>query len=120
MGSNDQKNNTAAILIGAFIALTDAIGILLAFFGLDDFLVLDVITWPLTAIYFIYNKRGGWYNTAANLLELIPYVGALPIRTVGFLLGLKNGPKQDEAANAGQNVVVKKPKGTIAAPPTIK
>ncbi len=118
MEQGESKTGVIAILLGSFIALTDALGILLVFFGLDDFLILDILTWPASALYFLYNGRSGsWYNTAANMLELIPYVGALPIRTVGFFLGLNSGKKLP--LSAVQDIKIRKPKGTIQSSTSI-
>lgn len=74
-------------LLLVYIGATDIIGILLVFFGLDDFFILDILTFPVTQIYFRLkkvNKAG--YDLVCNLLELIPYLGALPIRTLGVAL----------------------------------
>lgn len=107
-------------MIAVFITLTDIIGMVLVFFGLDDFLILDAITSPIIAVYSISRKGGGWYNIVAGLLELIPYVGALPIRTIGFFLSLKGSPDKSQTPGADQDIKIKKPKGTIAAPQTSK
>ena len=111
MNQEGKGKNLVAILLASFVALTDAIGVLLGLFGLDDFLILDIITWPVSVIYFTFNKGGGWYNLAANMLELIPYVGALPIRTAGFLMGLNSS--KTKPPDAPESIKIKKPKGTI-------
>ena len=75
-----------ALLLVMYVGFTDLIGLVLVFFALDDFFILDVLTFPVTQIYFRMkgvNKAG--YDVAANLLEIVPYLGALPIRTVGIL-----------------------------------
>jgi len=75
-----------AFLLVMYVGFTDLIGMVLVLFALDDFFILDVLTFPVTQIYFRMkgvSKAG--YDVTANLLEIVPYLGALPIRTVGVL-----------------------------------
>src|SRR3989344_7351510 len=75
-----------AFLLVCYIALTDIIGIILVFFALDDFWIIDLLTFPVTQLYFRMKGIGAEYDLTMNLLELIPYVGALPLRTVGVCM----------------------------------
>ena len=76
-----------AFILLSYIGLTDVVGLVLVLFGLDDFFILDILTFPVTQIYFRMKgipKAG--YDVAGNVAELIPYLGALPIRTLGVAL----------------------------------
>ena len=75
-----------AFLLVCYIALTDIIGIIIVFFGLDDFWIIDILTFPVTQLYFRMKGIGREYDLSMNLLQLIPYVGALPLRTVGVCM----------------------------------
>jgi hypothetical protein len=74
------------IAVGSFVIFTDIVGVILFFFGLDDFFILDIIALPITVFYFIMKGVRGEYNLVANLLEIVPYLGAAPIRSIGFLV----------------------------------
>lgn len=88
------------ILLTLYIGFTDLIGIALIFFGLDDFWILDILTFPVTQFYFRMKGVSAAADLAANMAELIPYLGALPIRTIGLLITiyLANHPKTLGAA----------------------
>ncbi len=66
--------------------LTDIIGIILVVFGLDDFFLLDVIRFPLSQLYLRIKGVKGTATLVANILECIPYIGALPAATIGWLI----------------------------------
>jgi hypothetical protein len=74
-----------AYFIVSYVAFTDAVGISLALVGLDDFFIIDALTFPVTQLYFRMRGIKGSYDLYGNVAELIPYVGALPIRTAGVL-----------------------------------
>lgn len=75
-----------AILLLMYVGTLDVVGFLLIFVGLDDFFILDLLTFPATQLYFrIKGVRAG-YDLATNVLELVPYVGFLPFRTVGVAI----------------------------------
>lgn len=76
----------AILLFTPYLLLLDVIDILLLFLGLDDFWILDLLSFPVTQFYLRWKSARSTYNLVGNLLELIPYVGKLPWRTVGFLL----------------------------------
>jgi hypothetical protein len=75
-----------AIFVGSLIVLADTVEFILLFFGLDDFWISDAIAFPSTQIYLRMKGVRGTYSLVANLLELIPYLGDLPFRTIGFVL----------------------------------
>jgi hypothetical protein len=75
-----------AIILTTYIGITDLIGIVLIFFALDDFFIIDALTFPVTQFYFRIKGVKGTADLISNILELIPYVGALPIRTIGLLI----------------------------------
>lgn len=84
MADNEPKISAAeGLLLLSYIGATDVAGILLLLGGMDDFFILDLLTFPVTQVYFKIKGVKGNYALIANGLELIPYVGALPIRTVG-------------------------------------
>ncbi|KKR89266.1 MAG: hypothetical protein UU85_C0004G0107 [Candidatus Wolfebacteria bacterium GW2011_GWA2_42_10] len=74
------------LILTMYIGFTDLIGIVLVFAGLDDFGILDAITFPVTQFYFRIKGVKATADLIGNLIELIPYVGALPIRTITLLI----------------------------------
>ncbi|MEK7635898.1 MAG: hypothetical protein AAB405_02290 [Patescibacteria group bacterium] len=74
------------ILINLYIIPLDAIGLLLVFFGLDDFWIIDILTFPITQFYFRMIGAKANADLITSLVELIPYVGALPIKSIGVNL----------------------------------
>lgn len=75
-----------AIFVGFFPIIADAIEVVLVFFGLDDFWISDAIYFPASQIYFRMRGVKGTASLVTNALELLPYVGWLPLRTVGFVI----------------------------------
>ena len=75
-----------AILVIMVLMLADGIELLLLFLALDDFWISDAIAFPLTQFYLRMKGVKGTASLVANLLELIPYVGWLPLRTMGFAI----------------------------------
>lgn len=75
-----------AIFVGMFVALADAFELMLLFFALDDFWISDAIAFPATQIYFRMRGVKGTASLATNVLELFPYIGSLPLRTIGFVM----------------------------------
>ncbi|MEK7611944.1 MAG: hypothetical protein AAB407_01215 [Patescibacteria group bacterium] len=74
-----------AFFLIAYIAITDIIGILLVLVGLDDFFIIDALTFPVTQLYFRMKGVRGTWSLWMNIAELIPYIGALPLRTIGVI-----------------------------------
>ena len=113
-----------AFLIMSYIGILDLIGLLILFIGLDDFFIIDALSFPVTQFYFRMKgvSRAG-VDLVANLAELIPYVGALPLRAVavGVVIWADWHPESAVAKvteKAAQITTVKKPatKTGIAAP----
>ncbi len=77
---------TEAMLIMMYVGATDAIGVFLALVGLDDFGILDVATFPVTQLYFRMKGVKSSYDLVGSVLEIIPYLGDLPIKTVGVAI----------------------------------
>jgi hypothetical protein len=90
------------VLLGLYIGFTDLIGLALAFFALDDFFILDALTFPVTQFYFRMKGVKGTADLVSNGIELIPYVGALPIRTIGLFITIymANHPEKMEIVSA--------------------
>ena len=84
------------ILLGMYIGFTDLTGIILVFFALDDFFILDILTFPVTQFYFRMKGVKGTADLVTNGLELVPYLGALPMRTIGLFITiyLANHPEK--------------------------
>lgn len=76
----------AAILIVAYVVIADLIGVFLVFFGLDDFMLLDILVMPVTQFYFRLKGVKANYDLVTQAAEFAPYVGALPLKTVGVLV----------------------------------
>ncbi len=110
-----------ALLLTAYIALTDIVGFFLVLVALDDFFIIDALTFPVTQIYFRMkgvSKAG--LDLAMNMAECIPYIGALPLRTIGVIMVIwaDHHPESIVAQatqKAGQLTSVKNPKGALAA-----
>lgn len=105
-------SNIEAFLIMCLVLLADIVELVLALFLLPDFWIPDIITFPITQIYFRMKGVRGDYALIGNLLELIPYVSALPMRTalVGAVIIIDRSPKLKEKmekarAVAGPKVV---------------
>lgn len=84
------------LLLNMYIIPLDILGLLLIFIGLDDFWIIDLLTFPVTQFYFRIKGARAGADLAASILELIPYVGALPIKSVGLNLAiyLTNHPEK--------------------------
>ncbi len=107
-----------AMLIVEYVLIADIIGIALLLFGLDDFFILDILTFPVTQIYFRMKGVRAGYDLGAGLLELIPYVGALPIKTIGVLVTIAlDWYFPEAAAIVGGAAKLKNPVGAAAPAP---
>lgn len=85
--NNPKISDIEAFVLLSYIGLTDLVGMVLVLFALDDFFILDILTFPVTQIYFRMKKISKVeYDLAANLAELVPYLGALPLRTIGVAM----------------------------------
>lgn len=76
-----------ALVVGPlFFAIPDLIELILIFFGLDDFWITDIYSLFTAQTYLYLKGIKPTYSLVANCLELIPYIGWLPMRTVGFAI----------------------------------
>ncbi|OGZ52581.1 MAG: hypothetical protein A3B25_03940 [Candidatus Ryanbacteria bacterium RIFCSPLOWO2_01_FULL_48_26] len=71
------------ILIGLVFALFDLIEIVLLLFALDDFWIIDIIT-SVIFFYLLIKRVPPMRQFTCWLIELIPWVGALPLLTIGW------------------------------------
>jgi hypothetical protein len=71
------------IILLMIAVIIDAIGIFLLFFAMDDFFVLDIFGLTMQGYFRIRGVNGAGYDLVASLLEVVPYLGALPFKTVG-------------------------------------
>lgn len=69
-----------------FFIVPDLIEIFLIFIGLDDFWIIDIYSLLTSQIYLYLKGVKPIYALIANCLELIPYAGWLPMRTLGFII----------------------------------
>ncbi|PIR44332.1 hypothetical protein COV23_00365 [Candidatus Wolfebacteria bacterium CG10_big_fil_rev_8_21_14_0_10_31_9] len=76
------------ILLNLYIIPLDLVGLVLVFFALDDFGIIDLLTFPVTQFYFRIKGAQATVDLVASIIELIPYVGALPIKTVGLNMSI--------------------------------
>ncbi len=74
-------------LLLSYTLILDTIGIILIFLALDDFLILDILGTP-TNLYFLFKGMKATRSTITTLLELIPYIGVLPLKTIGVAMTL--------------------------------
>lgn len=84
------------LYLNMYIIPLDVICLILVFFGLDDFWIMDLLTFPVTQFYFRMKGAKAGVDLAASLLELVPYLGALPIKSVGLNIAiyLTNHPEK--------------------------
>ncbi len=101
------------IILTIYIGLTDLIGIALVVFGLDDFWILDALTFPVTQFYFRMKGVKATADLGFNIAELIPYLGAFPFRTIGLWITiyLANHPEKLEKLSAVGQVAGKQSVG---------
>ena len=108
------------ILIGGVCLLFDVIELALLFFALDDFWILDTFASAI-AIYFWFKGVNAIRYVVTWILELIPWVGGLPLKTIGFAMTvyLDRHPKlaavAEKAAAAKGGVKSPGGKGEVAA-----
>mgnify|MGYP001574548836 CR=1 FL=1 len=85
MENGPKITGVEAFLLLVFVGFLDLIGVLLLLIGLDDFFLLDSGT---AATQFYLRRKGvkATYDLAMGLVEMIPYVGALPLKTIGVIM----------------------------------
>lgn len=86
MENQPKISTTEIVFITPLFILDDIIGIILLLVGLDDFFIMDIIRFPLSQFYLRLKGIKGTSMLIANILETIPYVGALPNATIGWLI----------------------------------
>jgi hypothetical protein len=104
----NQKHEPKISLPEALIAgpllfgIPDLIELLLGFFGIDTLGITDAIAFPGSQIYLRMKGVKSTYALMGNILELIPYVGVLPLRTIGYIavVWLDHHPKAEAAIGA--------------------
>ncbi len=84
-----------SFIILAILAGLDIVDVALLIVGLDDFFLLDIVAFPITQLYFRMKGVRANYMLFANVAEVIPYVGKLPLRTIGALVTIRqaNNPE---------------------------
>lgn len=110
----------AIIFFTSYLAILDGIELLLPLVGLDDFLITDMLAFPVTQLYIRWKGMRGAYNLAGNVIEFIPYVGALPLKTFSFLLTVWLHRRQERKAaleQAQSAVQQRRGSGTSAPAP---
>lgn len=85
MNESSQISLPEALLAFAYVGIADAAGIALLLVGFDDFLILDITTLPVTQIYFRMKGVKANFDLVMGIAEIIPYVGALPLKTIGVI-----------------------------------
>ena len=73
----------ARALLLIYAAILDVVDVILKIAVLDDFFILDALWFPVSQVYFRLKGVNGTYNIVMSGAELIPYVGALPLRVIG-------------------------------------
>ncbi len=90
LGSSDEGEETTPkkfteaemVILLLYIGFTDLVGILIVCFALDDVGIIDILTFPVTQFYFRMKRVNSNFDLVGNVVEVIPYIGALPIRTI--------------------------------------
>lgn len=72
------------ILVTIYLGIIDSLELLIVFIGLDDFWIGDILAAPVVG-YLWLKGVPPMRQAIAWLAELVPYLGTLPILTVGFL-----------------------------------
>jgi hypothetical protein len=88
--------------IVAFISPIPVVGLI----ALMAMWFVDLIVFFIIQFWLIMKGVKGLWALSANLLEMIPYINALPLRTIGLLatIYLANHPKMAQAAQITKNV----------------
>lgn len=109
------------VIITPIFLIFDTIGILLIFVGLDDFFILDAVRFPLSQFYIFMKGLKGTTTLIGNLLETIPYIGALPNSTICWLITIymDRNPKSLAAEAIQKAGAIAKP-GLSKKPPLNK
>lgn len=109
---------TEIVFITPLFVLFDSIGIALVSFGIDDFFLLDIIRFPVSQIYLRMKGVKGTTTLVGNILESIPYVGALPISTICWLITVYLDRNPESIAAKGIEMAGKMKKADSQTPAT--
>lgn len=112
-----------ALIAGTLLfGIPDAIELALIFVGLDTFWITDAFAFPGSQIYLRIKGVKSTYALAGNVLELVPYLGALPLRTIGFVMvvWLDHHPKAEALIGAAAKSGALPKAGAKEAAPTPK
>ncbi len=103
----EPKISDAEVLLGiSFLGLVDIVEMIPFLNFLGDFGITDAIVFPFSQIYLRMKGAHGTYMLVGNLLELVPVVGWMPIRTAGFIITvwIDRHPKVSAAVQAVSSV----------------
>ncbi|MDP2696223.1 MAG: hypothetical protein Q8O87_03180 [bacterium] len=108
------------IILLMIAVIIDATGIFLLFFALDDFFITDIFGLTMNGYFRIRKVNGAGYDLVASLLEVIPYLGALPFKTVGVAtVAWIDSHPTSAIAKTAQVASIKKPVSKPTAVPKI-
>lgn len=94
------------IFILPYVLIIDAVEVIITFAGFDDFWILDTLAAPVLLYFFVKGVNATRY-LATYILELIPYVGNLPLLTLGFILTIYLDRNPKAAAAVGKIAAAK-------------
>lgn len=77
------------IILLLYIGFTDLVGLIIVCFALDDVGIIDAFTFPVTQVYFRMKGVNANLDLIGNAAEVVPYIGALPLRTIACWLTMK-------------------------------
>lgn len=94
------------LFVLSFVVLVDIIDLIGLAFGLPLSDVTDIVAFPVTQLYTYLKGLKGIYMLIGNLIEAIPWIGDLPVRTVTFCITwwLDHHPKIEAAAALASTV----------------
>lgn len=104
-----------ALIVLSFIMMVDLLELLLLFVGMDDFWITDALAFPTTYLYLRWKGVRGAYVLFTGAWELVPYLGWLPARTIGFLLTIWADRHPKKAQSMTKAATVARP--SVQAPP---
>lgn len=86
MNHEPKISTVEAFALISAAGLIDATGIALVIFGLDDFFLLDIVGATSQLYFRMKGVSKAGLDLATTTGEAIPYVGALPLKTLGILV----------------------------------
>lgn len=107
------------ILIGAVLALIDLIEVAIVFFGLDDFWILDAVA-SMIFLYLFIKGVPPMRQLLCWVVELVPWLGALPLLTVGWGLTVWVDHHPSSAVAKGVKVAALAGGGSKGPPKTLR